>query len=407
MIKTLMLLFAAATALQAQPEVLDRIVAVVGREYILQSDLNAQTDFYAFTNHIDASTPGLRQQVLDAMVNEKLILTKALEDTTLVVRDEDVTAQLDALIADRVRQAGSEQRLEELYGMPVSKMKREFRDDMRRQLLAAQLWDMKRNGITASRREVEEFFAAYKDSIQLVPEEMEIYHIFKLPKVSDQAHRQVMEKARRILDSIKAGGDFADFARRYSEDPGSAQAGGDLGFARRGQFFKEFEEAIFSLKENQLADIVETPVGLHIMQLLERRGESVHARHILLRIDRTPADADSAKAFLLHLKDTVLHHGANFGDLAKLYSDDKETAPLGGYLGRFAVAQFDEALLKAVSALKEGEITDPLEIEYGTARGYHIVQRKRRIPEHKISLTDDWKRVEQLATAFKRNQEYQ
>lgn len=407
MIKTLLLLCAAAAGLQAQPEVLDRVVAVVGREYILQSDLNAQTEFYALSNRIEASTPGLRQQVLDAMVNEKLILTRALEDTTLVVRDEDVTAQLDALIADRVRQAGSEQRLEELYGMPVSKMKREFRDDMRRQLLAAQLWEVKRNAITPSRREVEDFFTAYKDSIQLVPEELELYHIFKLPKVSDQAHRLIMEKAQRILDSIKAGGDFADFARRYSEDPGSAQAGGDLGFARRGQFFKEFEEALFSLKEQQLANIVETPVGLHIMQLLERRGESVHARHILLRIDRTPADADSAKAVLSRLKDSVVQHGANFADLAKAYSDDKETAPMGGFLGRFAVTQFDEALLKAVSVLKEGEVTDPLEIEYGTARGFHIVLLKRRITEHKINLTDDWKRVEQLATAFKRNQEYQ
>ena len=143
------------TAQQAQ--VLDRIVAVVGKEYILESDLNAQTEFFAFNNKVDPTMPGLKEQVLDAMVNEKLVLSEALVDTNLSVTDDEVSQQLDAVIAQRIAlpQVGSEKRLEEMYGMPISKMKREFRDDMRKQLLVQKLQQSRFGSLGVSRREVE------------------------------------------------------------------------------------------------------------------------------------------------------------------------------------------------------------------------------------------------------------
>ncbi len=161
------------------------------------------------------------------------------------------------------------------------------------------------------------------------------------------------------------------------------------------------------MKDNEFANIVETPIGFHIMQLLERRGESVHARHILFKINNDPSETESTKVFLLGLKDSVLHGGANFSDLAKKYSEDKESAPLGGLLGRFTINQFDKTLLSTVKDLKVGEISDPVEVDYATTKGYHIVYMKDRIPEHKMTLTGDWKRLEQLATGNKRNLEYQ
>ncbi|HTK81053.1 MAG TPA: peptidylprolyl isomerase [Bacteroidota bacterium] len=388
-----------------QSTVVDRIVAVVGRECILLSDVTAQIDFYTLNNHVDPSTPGLRDQVLQAMIDKKLMLSKAAEDTTINVREEDVTNQLDALVAQRIQQVGSEKRLEELYGMPISKMKREFRDETRKELMVQMLQQNKFGDVQVSRREVEEFYATYKDSLPKVPEELELYHIFRLPKVSESSRAATMAKAQKIIDSIKAGGDFADFARRYSEDKGTAQFGGDLGFARRGQFLREFEEAVFSLKENQIANIVETPLGLHIMQLLERRGESVHARHILFKVERTDADAESTKAFLRSLKDSVLR-GGDFSDLAKRYSEDKESGPQGGLLGSFSTSQFDQSLLDVVKDMKEGDVSNPAEVNYGTSKGYHIIYLKKRIPEHTINITDDWKRLEALAVNAKRNQLY-
>jgi len=275
--------------MEGQPAVIDRIVAVVGKEPILLSDLNAQAEFYALNNHIDPNTPALKQQVLDAMINEKLILAKALEDTTITVREEEVTTQLEALIAQRIQQVGSEKKLEELYGMPIGRMKREFRDETRKQLLIQYLQEAKFGSIQPSRREVEEFYKTFKDSLPTVPEQAEIYHILKIPRAGEAVKAEVKAKAARVLDSIKAGGDFADFARRYSEDQATAALGGDLGSWHRDSSSRIFEEAVFSLKENQISDIVETSRGFHIIQLLERRVNWLMPGIFFLRSGSTAA----------------------------------------------------------------------------------------------------------------------
>ncbi|MBI4811192.1 MAG: peptidylprolyl isomerase [Ignavibacteriales bacterium] len=390
----------------AQPEVADRIVAVVGKEPILLSDLNAQIELYTFTNRVDANTPGLKEQVLDALINEKLILSKALEDTNITVTDDEVNNELDAQIAQRIQQLGSEKRVEEAFGMPIARLKREYRDGMRKQIMTAKLWEMKKLNITISRREVEEFYEQYKDSLPWVPEEVELYHIFKVPKVSESTKNSMKQQADKILDTLRAGGDFADFASRYSDDLGTKSAGGDLGFVRRGEFFAEFEEAVFSLQLDQFSDVIETPIGFHIIQLIERRGEQVHPRHILFKFKRDASEADSTIAFLKELKDSV-KQGAIFSDIAKRHSDDKESASLGGYIGRLPVTQFDKSLLEAIKDIEEGEISEPVEFVAEKSRGYQIILLKKRIPEHAMSLTDDWTRLEQLALSYKRNTEYQ
>jgi len=390
----------------AQPQVVDRIVAVVGKEPILLSDLNAQIELYTFTNRIDPATPGLKEQVLDAIINEKLILSKALDDTTLSVSENEVNSELDGQIAQRVQQFGSEKRVEEAFGMPISKLKREYRDGMKKQILTAKWWEAKKATITASRREVEEFFQQFKDSLPHVPDELELYHIFMVPKVSQSGKQALKTLATTVLDSIQHGGDFADFAKRYSDDPGTKATGGDLGFVRRGEFFTEFEEVVFTLKPQQYSDVVESPIGFHIIQLLERRGEQVHPRHILFKFKRDASEADSTIAFLKMLKDSA-QNGANFSDLAKRYSEDKESASLGGLLGMLPISQFDKSVVDAVKDLKAGDICTPVEVVSEKNRGYQIIYVKNRTADHNMSLTTDWSRLEQLATSYKRNTEYQ
>ena len=392
--------------LWSQPEVVDCIVAVVGREPILLSDLNAEIELYTFTNHVDPNTPGLKNQVLDLLINEKLILSKALQDTNIIVSDDEVENELNAQIAQRVQQLGSEKRVEEAFGMSITRLKHEYRDGMRKKILISKLLETKKYSITISRREVEEFYSQFKDSLPRVPEELELYLIFKIPKISGSIKSTLKAQTQKILDSIKSGGDFTDFARRYSEDPGTKSSGGDLGFVRRGEFFTEFEEAVFALKDNQLSDVVESPIGFHIIQLLERRGEQVHPRHILIKFQRDISEADSTIAFLKALKDSV-KNGANFSDLAKRYSDDKESASLGGFLGQLPVTQFDKTVVDAITKLKEGEISDPIEVPSEKNRGYQIIYVKKRIPEHPISLEGDWNRIQQMATSYKQSNEYQ
>jgi peptidyl-prolyl cis-trans isomerase SurA len=388
----------------AQAQVLDRIVAVVDREVILESELNAQVQFSVMNNRIDPATPGLREQVLESMINEKLIVAKAIEDS-ITVSEEEVRQQLDATIQQRVQQVGSEKRLEELYGMPISRIRREFRDEMRKSLLASRL-QQQRFGITqVSRREVEEFYATYHDSLGTVPEEVELAHIYIEPKPSEAARQAARKKMESLVDSLNAGVDFAELATRHSQDPGSAGQGGDLGFVRRGLFLPEFESVVFSLAEHQRSGIVETKYGLHIIELLERRGESVRARHILLRVERTPADDDSTVAFLQSLRSRILA-GEDFPALARRYSEDKETAPIGGSLGTVELSQIEKAFYPIVASLQQGDISEPVKLTSGSASGYHIVWMKKRTPEHQASLEQDFQRIETLALNFKRNRDY-
>ncbi|MBW7887907.1 MAG: peptidylprolyl isomerase [Bacteroidetes bacterium] len=399
------ILFVVAAASQAQT-VLDKIVAVVDREVITQTDLNFALRQVSIQNRIDPKTPGLRDRILDGLINDKLVLAQAILDS-IVVTDDEVTYQLEQQINRLTYQLGSQQKLEEAYGMSVSRMKRDyqFREMIRKQLLVQRIQQQRQAAISVSRREVEEFFNTYKDSIPNVPTEYELSHIFIEPKPDSSVVKEVYQKAEKIADSIRAGGDFADFAKRYSSD-GTASAGGDLGFARRGSFVKEFEEAAFTLKENEISKPIRTQFGIHIIQLLERRGESVRVRHILFPITMSPANDDSTIALLNRIRQRALN-GENFGTLARKYSEDNETKDIGGDLGKLTLEQLEPAYADFVKNAKSGDISEPRRLPVRNSYGYHIIYVRSITPEHTVNLDEDYKRLEQLALQIKTGENYQ
>ena len=388
-------------------EVLDKIVAVVDNEIILQSELDFQTNIYARQRGIDPNKPGLKKQILNSMIEDKLVYAQSELDST-VVTDDEISQRIDYQIKVFQQQYGSIQKIEEMYGMSIEKIKRELRDDVRKNLMIQKLQQTKFGDVEATRREVEEFFNNFKDSIGVIPEKLTLYHIFKNPQATERIRKKARDFAEALLDSLKAGADFATLAKRYSDDPGSAALGGDLGFVKRGVFYPEFEAAAFALKENEISGVVESPVGFHIIQLLERRGESIHTRHILIKIKPDDnADLETIQ-FLTDLRDSVVNGKATFQELAKKYSDDKETAPFGGSLGTFYLNQLDKNLLDIVSKLKEGEISFPKRLEYSPGTyGYHIVYLEKRIPQHPPNLKDDYNQLKQLASEYKKQKKYE
>lgn len=401
----LLLVTAAAMSAAAQTS-LDKIVAVVDREVITLSDLNFTVQQVALQNRMDPASPGLRQQVLDGMINDKLVLAQAILDS-IVVTEEEVTERLEQQIQRLTYQAGGQEQLEKLYGMSINRMKREyqFRDMIRKQMLVQKIQQQRQMQLTVSRREVEEFYTTYKDSIPNVPAEFELSHIYIEPKPDSTVLQSIHDKAVKIIDSINAGGDFADFARRYSTD-GSSSNGGDLGFARRGSFVKEFEEAAFVLRENEISKPVRTQFGYHIIQLIERRGDAVRTRHILFPIEMSKANDDSAVALLTRIRTQVLG-GENFGVLARKYSEDTDTKDVGGDLGKVAKDQLDPAYSDFVTSAKAGDISEPRKIPVANKYGFHIIFVRSITSEHAINLNDDYKRLEQLALQFKLANNYQ
>ncbi|HSL89817.1 MAG TPA: peptidylprolyl isomerase [Ignavibacteriaceae bacterium] len=388
-------------------EVLDRVVAVVDNEVILQSELEFQTSIFAAQRQIDPQTTGLRDQILNSMIEEKLIYAQANIDS-VIISEEEVNQRIDYQIELFKQQYGSVSKIEQIYGMSIDRIRRELRDDVRKSLMSQRLQEKNFGSLQSTRREVEEFFAIYRDSLGMIPEKVHIYHIYRNPKTSDLAKKEYFDKAQQILDSIKAGADFAELAKRYSEDPGSAAQGGDLGFVKRGVFYPEFEAAAFRLQQGELSDVVESPVGFHIIQMLERRGESINTRHILIKIKSDDAADLRTIEYLSDVRDSLVNGLAKFEDLAKRHSEDKDSAPFGGELGVYYLNQLDKNLLDAVGRLKAGEISFPRRIEYAAGSyGYHIVYLKSRIPEHKANLEDDFNEIKKLADDLKRQKEYE
>ena len=395
------------TLLFAQEKVIDKIVAVIDNEIILQSELDFQVALYASQRKLDPNSPELRKQILNSMIEEKLVYAQAELDS-ITITDDEVSQRIDYQINVLQQQYGSIANIEKMYGMPIEKIKRELRDDVRKNLMVQKLREKNFAPVEASRREVEEFYETYKDSLGMIPEKLHIFHIFRNPKTSDRLKKQLKEFAQAVLDSIKQGASFEEMAKKYSEDPGSKAFGGDLGFVKRGVFYPEFEAAAFALEDGEISDVVETPIGYHIIELLERRGESIHTRHILFKF-KTDENADlEAIRFLTDIRDSVVNGVNTFQYYAKKYSEDKETAPFSGDLGTFYINQLDKNLLDAVSKLKEGEISFPKRIDYGQGNyGYHIVYLQSRVPQHPASLEEDYPELKKLADENKKQKQYE
>ncbi len=387
-------------------QVVDRIVAVVDDDIILYSELEFRANLEAAQRQLPQVDSTLLKNILMRMVEEKLLYAQAELDS-VVVSDDQVKSQLDYQINYFIQQYGSQEKLEEAYGMPVEKIKRVLRDDTRKNLMAQMLQQKKFGEVQVSRKEVEDFYETYKDSLGMVPEKFELAHIFQNPRTGEQTKKRAYEFAKSLLDSLIHGADFAYLAKKYSDDPGSASAGGDLGFVKRGVFYPQFEAAAFSLAPNQISDIVETPVGYHIIQLLERRGEAIHVRHILVKL-KADDEADlRAIEFLNELRDSILAGDNSFEYYAKKYSDDKESAKFGGKLGVFEASQLDKSLLDLIYKMKEGDISYPKRMEIDpNSYGYHIVKLIQRIPQHKPNLEQDYDELKRLAEYYKRQKIY-
>ena len=387
-------------------QVLDKIVAVVDNEIILQSEVDFQTQTYAAQQKIDPNQAGLKEQILNNMIDDKLVYAQATIDS-IQVSDDEINQRVDYQVNYFIQQYGSRERLEQIYGMSLEKIKRELRDEVRKNIMIQKLQQKKFGDVDVSRREVEDFFVTYKDSIGIIPEKVQISHILKIPEASEATKEKYREFAQAILDSIKAGADFATMAKKYSEDPGSAKNGGDLGFVKRGVFYPEFESTAFALQPGELSDIVETPVGFHIIQLLEKRGESIHTRHILIKIKKGENADLKAIEFLSAIRDSLVDKKNTFEYYAKKYSDDKETAPFGGQLGTFYVAQLDKTMGETVSKMKEDEISYPKRINLGGDNyGYHIIYLEKRIPQHRANLKEDYNELKKLADQNKKQEKY-
>jgi len=386
-------------------QTVDKIIAVVGNEIIMMSDLNSQLAIFAQQDpSIDMNDKELRKKVLDAMINEKLVVTKAIEDS-IVATDEEIKQRWDYQLQNLVKHYGSEKRIEDIYGMSISRMEYEYKDDIRKQILAEKIRQQKFGEIKANPEEVDAFYKKFRDSLPAVPTQIELAHIVKFVTANKKVKEEIFELAKKVRDSIIKGGDFAEFAKRYSQDPGTAAAGGDLGWFEKGKLFPEFEKEAFDISIGQISQPVETPFGYHIIQTINKNKDSVLTRHILFKFGQSDDDKEKAKKELAELKERIIK-GEKFDELAKKYSEEKETQGFGGTLGKFPINQIPASLKEIIDVIPNGGISEPLLYTSEPKVSFHIIYKKRIVPEHKPTIEEDYKELEQYASSEKQKKLY-
>lgn len=400
-------LTASVPALAQQNEVLiDEVVAVVGNRIILESDLETQV-LQQQAQGVTTGKQTLKCQILEDLMIQKLFVNQAEVDS-VTVTDNQVESALDHRVRYFVSQFGSQEKMESFYGKTVMEIKNEFREIIREQLMAEEVQQSIVENIKVTPSEVRAFFNRIPpDSIPLIPSEFEIGQIVKKPPVGNEELNAVRERLRGYRNRILAGERFETFAALYSEDPGSASRGGELGFYRRGELFPEFEAVAFRLERGEVSDIVKTKAGFHIIQLIERRGETVNVRHILLRPKPSPIELEMASNFLDSLAREIRAGKLTFEEALK-FSDDPGKMHggllLNPYTGtrRFEAEHLEPSVFFVVDKMKVGDISGAVPfIDEDGYSAFRLLYLKERTSPHRANLNDDYDRIKNWALESK------
>ncbi|HPH81437.1 MAG TPA: peptidylprolyl isomerase [Flavobacteriales bacterium] len=396
-------------SLFAQSETIDKIVAVVGDKAILLSDIEAQA--LQVEQQSGNPDPYLRCNILEDMIIQKLLLNQAEKDS-VVVSDDQVDGELNKKIRYFVGQIGSVEKLEAYLGKSIVQIKDDFRERIRDQLVVQQMQGKIAGDVKVSPAEVRAYYDAIpKDSVPFIESEIQVAQILKKPPINQVERERVRKELQEIRQKIVDGRSFASMAAFYSEDVVSAAKGGELGFVNRGDLVPEFEAVAFSLKGKEISEIVETMFGFHIIQLIERRGETINVRHILISPKASASDLDVARVKLDSISQAIRLGRISFEEAALKYSDDADTKNNGGLMINpnsgstwFEVSQMDQSIFFVVDKMKIGELSDPVTVRVGEKKeSYRIVSLKARTEPHRANLKDDYQRIQQAAEAEKKS----
>jgi peptidyl-prolyl cis-trans isomerase SurA len=399
-------LFAVLFASAQPAKIIDQVAAVVGNKIILRSDIEQQ--YLQYIGQGNYANEKVQCDILDQLLLNKLLLNQAILDS-VEVTDAQVQDRLDRNMEYFIQQFGSQEKLETFYGKSVLELQDEYRPLVKDQLLAQSMQQKITHDVTASPIDVKKFFEAIPaDSLPYISAEVEYAQIVKQIPVSAQAKEDIKQKLLGYKKRVENGEEFSTLAVLYSQD-GSAKNGGELGFKNRGELVPEFEAVAFRLKTGEISDVVETKFGFHLIQLIERRGERINVRHILLKPEIAPEDIAAVKASMDSIAALIRSGARTFSDVAQVYSDDVDTRYNGGNIvnqqngtTRFESSQIDATIFFQLDKLQPGEISNPVLTSTDEGKqAYKMFYLKTRTNPHKANLTDDYQRLQDAALQSK------
>lgn len=400
-----------ATFAHAQTRVLDKVAGVVGSSIILQYDIESQYAQYVYGGA--NITPAYKCNILQQLVTQKLLAQQAVIDS-VTVKEDEVDGEVDRRMRRMEQNAGGREKLEGFLKRSVIQYKDEIRADIRELLISQRMQQKITEKINVTPQDVQKFFNAVKDSLPAYSKEVQVGEIVFTPSLNKEEKEEYRAKLDAIRTRIKNGEDFGKLARLYSQD-GSAVEGGDLGFFDRTAMVKEFSANAFKLKAGEMSPVFESDFGFHIVQVIERRGEQVHARHILIMPSLTEASIARAqhKADSIY-KLLVANKKVDFSNAAAFYSDNKDTKFNGGMMLNLEDVQsrstyiptekLDPQVALVVDTMKVGQISHPVLFTTQDGRKvYKILYLKSVTDAHKASMEKDFPKLKELAYEDKVN----
>ncbi len=386
----------------AQQQVIDKVVAVVGKNIIMQSEIEEQYLQYRLQGGIKGSAQSIRCEILEDQLFRKLMLNQAELDS-IEVTDDQVESEMEYRIRYYLSQLGSQEKVEKYFNKTMSEIKEELRTIIKDQKLIEEVQRGIVSGVSATPGDVREFYNSIpKDSIPMVNAQYEIAQLVKKPPITLDEKLAVKDRLYGLRNRILKGERFSTLALLYSEDPGSAKKGGELGFQGRGELVPEFEAAAFALKDGEISEVIETEYGFHILQLIERRGDYVNVRHILLTVKVSPEALQKAYDQLDSIANLIRKDSITFDQAVKMFSDEDDKVN-GGYLVNpnsgstlFSAEDLDQQVSVVVNRLQVGEVSNPVPMKTKNDKdAYRLLIIKRKTTPHKANLKEDYALIQQ------------
>lgn len=408
----LILLYSGSLLAQNDTMLVDKIVGIVGDKIVLLSDLEMQYQQMQLEQDVPEA---FKCELLNQMLAQKMFLTQALVDS-VAVSDDEIENELNRRIDYFISMIGSQEKLELYYGKTILEIKDEFRADIREQLLAQKMQQDIFMDVEVTPDEVKTFYKSIpKDSLPYFNAEVEIGQIVMYPEVSKTQRQLAISKVEGLLERLKNGEEFCTLALIYSNDKSNADNCGDLGWVGRGQFVTEFEAAAFRLDEGEISDIVETKYGFHIIKMVEKKGNRIHAQHILIKPNISSSDLEKIKLKLDTVHGLLEIDSIPFNLAVNVYSQDENTKHQGGMLVNpqtgntfFEMDQLDKDIYFSIEGLEPGDFSEPLQFkDYTGETAYRIVYLKSETEPHVANLQDDYYRIKAAAQSKKEDEALQ
>lgn len=393
---TMITCFSGSYSLFAQDKIIDQIVAQVGSNIILKSDIE---EMYRNNQAQGITSDGdMKCEILEDLLVEKLLVAEAQLDTNIVVTDSQINQQLDNRMQYFIKNLGSEKAVEEYFQKSIIEIKASMQEVIKNQLLTQQMRSKIIEDVAITPAEVRyEVRSAKPDELPMVEPQVEYAQISVYPPISIEEENRIKARLREFKKRIENGENFATLAVLYSEGP-SAPNGGELGYMGRAQLDPSYAAVAFNLRGDRVSNVVKSDFGYHIIQLVDRRGEQVNTRHIILKPKPTPEALEDASTRLDSLASAIRKDRISFEDAALHYSADKNSRNGGGIAinpysmsSKWKKQELDPDVSKILDNLKENEISDPFQtIDDKQRTVFKVIKLISRSKEHRANIQDDY-----------------